>query len=441
VYKTRSRRVATISALAALMLVATGCGGQNAPKSDGASGGSGGDSGEQITLTLSSFNELGFDPLVAEYQRLHPNITIEHKKAATGDEARENMYSKIAAGSGLGDIEVVEGNWMPELKEYGEYLLDLSDPALDGRWLDWKYEGGLDSTGRLVAYGLDVGPEAICYRADLFADAGLPTDRDEVAQLLGGANATWEKYFEVGKQFVAQSKSGAKWFDGAATAVFEPMINQLKNPYEASDDTVVADTNPELKAAYDQAADAAVKDGLSAGLAMWSDDWGQSFQSGAFATIPCPSWLLGTIEGYAAGVGSWDIADVFPGGGGNWGGSYLVVPTQSKHPEEAKALAAWLTAPEQEVKIFEETGLFPSTVSATKDTAITSYRHSFFNDAPTGQIFANRAEAVTSVPYKGPNYSVLDVAAQAALNRVDVEKTDDAASSWKKFLTEVEQSK
>ena len=54
----------------------------------------------------------------------------------------------------------------------------------------------------------------------------------------------------------------------------------------------------------------------------------------------------------------------FPGGGGNWGGSYLTVPTQSEHPEEAMALANWLTAPEQQIKAFIAKGTFPSQVDA-----------------------------------------------------------------------------
>jgi cellobiose transport system substrate-binding protein len=45
--------------------------------------------------------------------------------------------------------------------------------------------------------------------------------------------------------------------------------------------------------------------------------------------------MLGVVAGNAEGVKGWDFADVFPGGGGNWGGSYLVVPTQSEHPDEA----------------------------------------------------------------------------------------------------------
>ena len=131
----------------------------------------------------------------------------------------------------------------------------------------------------------------------------------------------------------------------------------------------------------------------------------------------CPGWMLGVIEGNAKGVKGWDIADGFPGGGGNWGGSFLTVPAQGKHPAEAKALASWLTAPEQQIKAF--------------------VAKPFFNNAPTGQILANRANAVTVAPFKGKSYFAINDAMQQALTRVDVDKTDTAASSWAKFETAV----
>ena len=70
--------------------------------------------------------------------------------------------------------------------------------------------------------------------------------------------------------------------------------------------------------------------------------------------------MLGVIEGNAAGVTGWDVANVFPGGG-NWGRSYLTVPTQGEHQAEAKKLAGWLTAPEQQIKAFlTAKGTFPA---------------------------------------------------------------------------------
>src|SRR5690606_24665702 len=114
---------------------------------------------------------------------------------------------------------------------------------------------------------------------------------------------------------------------------------------------------------YNQVLEASMDRGLSAHLGQWSDDWFASFQGPTFATMACPGWMLGIIEGNAAGV-SWDIADVFPGGGGNWGGSFLTVPVGSANTDEAIRLAAWLTAPEQQIKAFEAKGTFPSQVEA-----------------------------------------------------------------------------
>ena len=98
----------------------------------------------------------------------------------------------------------------------------------------------------------------------------------------------------------------------------------------------------------------------------------------------------------------WDIADVFPGGGGNWGGSYLTVPAQGKHTEAAKKFADWLTAPEQQMKAFANAGTFPSQVDAYTDAALTGATNEFFNNAPIGEILTNRAKAVDPVPpFKG----------------------------------------
>ncbi|WP_370523906.1 extracellular solute-binding protein [Cellulomonas sp. APG4] len=414
--------------MAGVALALTGCASDAGDGGDGGDGGSGGSSDEKITLTVATFNEFGYEELVKEYMELNPNITVEHKKAATADEARDNLNTRLAAGSGLSDIEALEVDWLAELMQYSDNFNDLSSAEVDGRWLDWKTEAATTADGKLIGYGTDIGPEAICYRADLFEAAGLPTDRAEVATLLEG---DWDRYFEVGKEFVANSD--AAWFDSAG-ATYQAMINQVENAYEEDDGTVIGIEHATVKDIYDDVLTASVDDELSAGLGQWSDDWNAAFQNGAFATMACPGWMLGIIEGNAAGVEGWDIADVFPGGGGNWGGSYLTVPTHTEHPEEAIALAQWLTAPEQQIKAFKSKGTFPSQIEAQESDELLSTTNAFFNDAPTGEILVNRAEAVTATPFKGPNYFAIHQTVADALTRVDVDETDDANSSWDKAV-------
>jgi len=300
---------------------------------------------------------------------------------------------------------------------------------MDGRWLPWVEEKTLNADGQMIGYATDIGPEGICYRADLFKKAGLPTDREEVAGLMG----TWDDYFALGEEFLKKVPDTA-WYDSSG-GLAQAMLNQVANPFETDDNTVEVE-NDELKSVW---ADVTgnIEKGLSTKLPQWSDDWTASFQNDGFATMACPGWMLGVVEGNAEGVKGWDIANVFPGGGGNWGGSFLTVPSQGENVEEAKEVAAWLTAPEQQVKAFAAKGTFPSQVEALESDKVTSATNAFFNDAPTGQILAERAQAVTVQPYKGPKYSDILQAFQAAVLRVD-DGSQDAAESWDQFVTDVE---
>jgi cellobiose transport system substrate-binding protein len=419
----RRKMVAVVAGAGAatFALIASGCSTGPAEEESG-----------PITLKIATFNNFGYsDELLAEYEDSHPNITIEHNVAATSGDARTNYFTKLGAGSGLADIEAVEIDWFAELLQYSDKLTDLSSPEVEGRWLDWKTAAATDADGRLIAYGTDIGPQAICYRSDLFEAAGLPTDREEVATLLTG---DWNTYFDAGKEFT--SKSDAAWFDSTGSMI-QGMLNQEVETLEAKDGSIIATENAVVKSAYDSALAAAPE--LSAHLGQWSDDWFAGFGNGAFATMLCPSWMLADIEKNGADVTGWDIADVYPNGGGNWGGSYITVPAQSKHAKAAQELAAWLTAPEQQLKAFIATGNFPSQIAMQDSDELLAVTRPFFNDAPVGQIMANRAAAVPAeAPYKGPKYFAVMEALQNAITRVDVDKTSNPADSWDQFVKDVD---
>lgn len=415
----RLRRLLALGSAGALSLaVLSACGDDDSDEADGVT-----------EISIATFNEFGYEELIEEWNADHPDIQVTQKKLGTWDESKENLYTKLAAGSGLSDIEAIEGDAMPAILAESDAFVDLTDPELDGRWLDFKAEGGTNSDGQMIGYATDAGPEGICYRSDLFEKAGLPTDRAEVAALMG----TWDDYFALGEDFVAEMPDTA-WYDSTG-GLAQAMLNQVEYPFEESDGTVNVE-NAELQALYETIT-GNIDKGLSTTNAQWSDDWVAAFQNDGFATMPCPGWMLGVIEGNAEGIEGWDIADAFPGGGGNWGGSYLVVPTQSDHPEEAQEFAAWITAPEQQLKAFAAKGTFPSQVDALDDANLLGTTNAFFNDAPTGEILSNRAKAITVQPFKGAKYSDILQAFQNALLRVD----DGSASpeeSWDTFLSDVE---
>lgn len=222
--RTGTRRGRTIGRMTTLTLAAglmAACGGGS---DDPSSAATSADPNAPVTLTVATFNEFGYDELIAEYMKANPNVKVEHKKAATANEARDNLNTRLAAGSGLSDIEAVEVDWLPELKQYPDQFVDLASDSVKDRWVSWKTEQATTSDGKLIGYGTDIGPEAICYRSDLFAKAGLPTDRDEVSASLGGS---WDDYFALGEKFTA--KSDVPWMESAG-AIYQAMVNRSPMP-------------------------------------------------------------------------------------------------------------------------------------------------------------------------------------------------------------------
>lgn len=81
----------------------------------------------------------------------------------------------------------------------------------------------------------DVGGLAIAYRKDLFAAAGLSTDRVAVGKLW----LIWDKFFDVGKQYKA--KTGKAFIDNVGTSVFYQAVQQGDMKYYDADRNFVYD--------------------------------------------------------------------------------------------------------------------------------------------------------------------------------------------------------
>jgi cellobiose transport system substrate-binding protein len=436
VRKTTRKSWAVAAGVAGIALLATACSSGDGDSGTSPTSGSTG-STEKVTLKIQTFNEFGYKDLYTEYMKLHPNVTIVDDKADKSDTARANVQTAIATGTVTEDIVAADVDWMPELVDHSDFFADLSSIGGD-RWPSWKTGQATDDAGKLIGAGTDSGPEAVCYRKDLFEKAGLPTDREAVAQLLG----TWDDYFATGKKFIdsAAGKAGAAWFDSIG-ALSQGMINQLKAPFEdpSTQKITVLDADSPAKAVYDQLTSADVL-AQSAHLGQWSDPWNKAFTNdvkGAWATQLCPPWMTQIISGAAPDQKNWDIAPVMPGGASNWGGSFLLVPKDGKHVQAATDLVNWLTDPAQQAKVFVQYGNFPSAVKATTDATVVAKTDTYFGNAPSGKIFSDRFAQVAFQPFRGPNYFPINDALGKAYTRVDVDKTDDAASSWKKFETDV----
>ncbi|WP_103501737.1 MULTISPECIES: ABC transporter substrate-binding protein [unclassified Streptomyces] len=396
-HRKRTIRTAAVG-LAAMMLTATAC-------SSSDDGGSGSGDSDDITLTVGVFGQFGLEEagLYEEYMELNDHITIEQTSTQENADYYAALLTRLPTGSGLMDIQAIEvANIFEATNELGQYFVDFNDHGVDtGHFLDWKLAQGTDPDGKVVGLGTDTGPMGICYRTDFFEEAGLPTDREEVSALWAD---DWSAYIEAGEEFAENTTSGAKWVDAGA-GLFNAVVNSFPERFYDENGEVVYQESEGVATAWDIAMDAVESD-LTAKHDLFTPEWDRGMANGDFATLSCPAWMLGYIQDKSgdAGLGSWDFAHAPVAG--NWGGSFLTVTEASRHKDEAVKLAAWLTAPEQQAKLFTERGSFPSSEEAMGFPEVQEASNEYFADAPIGELFSAAAQDIPTL-IVGPRDQVI----------------------------------
>ncbi|MFD0063012.1 MULTISPECIES: ABC transporter substrate-binding protein [unclassified Streptomyces] len=387
-----SRRAMTFAVVAALATgLLAGCATDDDSGSDGGSGGGSANKGG-TTVTIGTFGVFGYKQagLYDEYMKLHPGVTIKENVTTRTDVYWPKTLTRLQAGSGTDDIQAIEvGNITEAVQTQADKFVDLGKEVDKSQWLDWKNAQATTKDGKLIGLGTDVGPMAICYRKDLFEKAGLETDRTKLAAQWQG---DWNKYVDLGKQYMKKAPNGTKYVD-SASSVYNAALGGEKERYYDKDGSVIWDKSTGVKKSWNAAMEVATSN-MSAKLKQFDKPWDQGFANGTFATVACPAWMLGYIQEKSgdAGKGKWDVAAAPTAA--NWGGSFIGVPTASKHQKEAIALAKWLTAPAQQAKVFAKQASFPSTPSAYADLKPQAATTTFFSDAPLTQIFSDSAKTI-----------------------------------------------
>ncbi|MGK5696164.1 ABC transporter substrate-binding protein [Streptomyces sp. URMC 128] len=373
---------------------------------DDTAGSSSGDSSGKTTISVGLFGTMGFKEagLYAEYEKLNPKIKIAENVVERNENYYPALLNHLTTNSGLLDVQAVEvANIAEVTATQADKLEDMSKaPGVDkSKWLDWKWQQATTKDGKTIGLGTDVGPMAICYRTDLFKQAGLPTDPAEVGKLWAG---DWAKLVEVGERYKSKAPKGTFFMDSPGGLIQAILGSEKEKFYDASGN-VIYKTNPAVKAAFDLTAEAAKK-GLVQSQTQFQPGWNSTIANNKFAAIACPPWMLGTIKGNSKpdAAGKWAVATAPKGA--NWGGTFLTVPKSGKHVKEAQKFVTWLTAPEQQAKLFKVQGSFPSAPSAYTMPEVTGAKNEMTGDQPIGEIFAEAAKTAP-VQVIGPKDQII----------------------------------
>lgn len=435
-FSRRTKAAAALAGVSAVALITAGCAsGPTEPSGP-------------ITLTISTFGNFGYENLLKEYEAAHENITIVHNQAADGGAGREALFNAIATDT-VSDVAALEEGFIaaitsdPAVSAKFADLGALGGDAIKSRWLDWKNGYATTPDGKLIGYGTDIGPQGLSFRGDLLAAVGAGT-RDEFKAKLGGDAASWDAFFALGKEYKAAT--GNKAFYPNSSAIWNSFVNQqAEGYYKADGQTLNIEGNEALKGFLGK-----LVDGQQAGLSLNINFWdpaisGPAQAANEFAVHVTPGWMLGVIKGWypeadRTSPQGWDFGDVYPGGATNWGGAWLAVAEKSPNKQAAADLAAWLTAPEQQVRALADGGGFPSTIDGGATVAAEGVADPFYNGAKTGEILANRAKGI--VPQvKGPQDALIQESVFGpVLSRLDsgeFKTVDEAWDAALALLTEV----
>lgn len=382
---------------------------------------------KKVELTFWTFGEGNYEELANAYTKEHPNVTIKVTNTSERTAHHNNLAAAFSAGSGIPDIFQLEVGFMDQFmgaKDNFYNLNDLGAKDIQAEYLKWKWKQASSVDGSFqLGLPADIGPTVVYYRTDLAEAAGLPSDPEGFSTAID----TWDKFAAVAKTFKETTgKSFSDLTDLTYNALRDQSVDEIY--FSKTDGTFFGDTNPFVKNAYDFTVKG-IQEGWISNMEIWSPEWEQGMSDGSFGVIIGPAWLGGKIKSSAPdSSGKWKIAQLSEGAG-NWGGSFITLPKEGKHPKEAYEFIQWLVNKDNQQESFKTEGLIPSIPALYEDPAFTDFKDEFFGGQLTAVEFGKAANRVKLV-YYGPLHDRADALFKNALRNV-LEKKADPEKEWK----------
>jgi cellobiose transport system substrate-binding protein len=298
-------------------------------------------------------------------------------------------------------------------------------------YLPWKWQAGRSPDGFQLGFPIDIGPAALYYRHDLFAEAGLPSEPEAVAAAL----STWDDYFEFGLR--VKEKLPGRYLITDTKMVFTYSLAQERQKYLDRQNRYLADRS-QVRRAWDRAVKA-FQLGLTAGYAGSASGEGvdrlAAWNNGKEVAFVNASWITGNLKQSAPGTsGRWHVCRP-PGGPGNQGGSFLAITRYCPDPQGAYEIVKWLLSPENLAAAYLELGLFPSSPAAFSDPRVLAPEE-FFGGQVTMEVFGRIAEEVQPVYFSPYDISISDTFTDELTNVESAGK--DPERAWDDANTAVE---
>ena len=366
----------------------------------------------KLTIWVQQANQDVFEKtILPDFQAEYPDIEIEWVNYPPAEVANQ-MTIAIQGGSGGPDLGITENASFAKLVEL-DGLMDLTqrmEPYKDQMNQPALVEGSKE--GKIYTIPWDIGPVVTFYRRDIFEAAGLPTEPDEVTELL----ATWDDYLatcetikeETGMLCFALNKAN-NYGD-----VYLNMLWQQDLDLYSDDGEVLVD-GPAYVETLNKLGEFWSSDVVSDEL-EWTDNWYAILNASMddetvkpVATIPIAAWMGNFLKTWVAAdqSGNWGVAKMpaYTAGGtraANQGGSSAFIPANSSNPEAAWAFVEFMfLRNDNMIKLFEFSDYFPAN-AATYDDPLFQQPDDYFGGQATRLVYAEAANEIPVANQYGP---------------------------------------
>lgn len=312
------------------------------------------------------------------------------------EDHHKKLITNLATGSGAGDVVAIDVAKVGAFVNSGG-LVNLSKQfnadQYESLFAPYAWAQGKGVDGDVYGIPVDLGPGVMYYRRDLIDDQGYNID-DIVRD--------WDSYITFGKEL---KKKGIYLISSAADVADAIIMTTVKEGnglyFDAKGEPLV--TNERFVEAFTKAK--AIRDaGLDARIKSWTNEWYEGFKNGAFATQLSGAWLMGHLKNWIAPktAGKWGVSNLPNHVYGSWGGSFLSIPTQSKHQQEAWKLIVYMTTRKDvQLEAFKTIAAFPSNTTTYSDPMFDE-AIPFLRGQKARELFAEIAQRVKPVlPSRG----------------------------------------
>ncbi len=159
---------------------------------------------------------MAYESFSADFLEQNPDIELDIQMMP-GEEEHNKLLAALAAGAGAPDVGMIEINHIDKFVIKGG-LVNLLDAPYDAGvyekdMVEYKWTQATSPDGRLVAIPWDIGPATFFYRRDLFEEAGVPSDPEEVQAM----TRSWEEFIDLAERFTDEDKQ--RWAIGNASDI------------------------------------------------------------------------------------------------------------------------------------------------------------------------------------------------------------------------------